>query len=116
MSFSVDLDLGSGDFIEFSFDTNNLLYSMFEKDLEGNATNEYYRYLDCREYGSSGNISASRITCILYFGDPTADPPKPAKLSIKTTRGYDGYPSPNTMRLLIANVKNPSTVGMNVGV
>ncbi len=54
--------------------------------------------------------------CLLNFGDRSADPPRPAKLSIKTTRSFNGYPSIYTMRLLIANVKNPSTAGMNTGV
>ncbi len=89
---------------------------MFEPDLEGNVTNETYRYLDCREWVSTNNISTSRIVCMLFFGDRTIDPPKPAKLVIKTTRSFNGYPNVYNMRLLVANVKNPSTVGMNTGV
>lgn len=53
---------------------------------------------------------------MLFFGDRTIDPPKPAKLVIKTTRTLNGYPSPDPLRLLVANVKNPTTAGMNTGV
>lgn len=53
---------------------------------------------------------------MLFFGDLTIDPPKPAKLVIKTTRSFNGYPDIYTMKLLVANVKNPDTVGMNTGV
>lgn len=105
----MDIDLASNDEIELTFDTNNLLYNMFEPDLEGNATTETYRYLDCREGISKTNISDWRIICLLYFGDRTADPPKPAKLSIRTTEGFNGYPDIYSMQLLISNVKNPTT-------
>ena len=54
--------------------------------------------------------------CLLYFGDRAQDPPKPAKLSIRTTRSFNGYPNIYAMRLLISNVKNPSTENMNTGV
>ena len=38
MQFSVNIDLAVDDQLSFSFPTNNLLYDMFETDLEGNAT------------------------------------------------------------------------------
>ena len=53
---------------------------------------------------------------MLYFGDRTQDPPKPAKLSIRTTRTFNGYPNIYSIRLLVSNVKNPTTVGLNTGV
>ena len=34
-SFGVDVDVDSGDWIEFTFDTHNLLENMFPNDLEG---------------------------------------------------------------------------------
>jgi len=53
---------------------------------------------------------------LLHFGDRTKNPPVPAKLSILTTRGFNGYPNIYALRFLIANVKNPSSSGLNTGV
>jgi hypothetical protein len=52
----------------------------------------------------------------LNFGNSLANPPIPANLTIKFTKYSYGWTSNEIIRLLVANVKNPSTVGMNVGV
>jgi len=53
----------------------------------------------------------------LYFGNRQAvGGPTPAKLSITLGNYIDGYPSARSMRFLVANIKNPITSGMNVGV
>ena len=117
LSFNGDTDATSGNEVVISFGTSNLLYSMFEDDLEGDGTSDgSYRYLDCREWSSYSDISNSRLVCLLHFGNRVANPPTPANLTIQFTKSFNGYPSPNHIRILIANVKNPTTVGMNVGV
>lgn len=64
-----------------TFDTNNLLYDMFANDIENEpVVGESYRFLDCREI--TGYISSGRMRCIMYYGDNTANPPKPARLVI----------------------------------
>lgn len=81
-NFYLNVAISAGDWIEMTFDTNNLLYDMFANDLEDTPTVDTgYRFLDCREYGSS-YISSSRMRCIVYYGDNTANPPKPARLII----------------------------------
>lgn len=62
------------------------------------------------------SISNSRIDCLLYYGNRLANPPIPANLTIKFTKTLNGYPSADLIRLMIANVRNPTTVGMNIGV
>ena len=52
----------------------------------------------------------------MNFGNSLANPPIPANLTIKFTTYSYGWSSNEIIRLLVANVKNPSTVGMNVGV
>lgn len=117
LSVSVDVNLDSNSEMVFTFDTNNLLNNMFENDLEGDGTaSRTYRYLDCREWNTLTEISNSRIVCLLYFGDRLANPPKPANLTIKFTTNFYGYSSSRTIRVLIANVKNPVLAGLNTGV
>jgi hypothetical protein len=99
-----------------TFDTNNLMLNMFANDIENNpVTGEVYRALDCREY-SGGYISSGRMTCIMYYGDNSLNPPRPAKLIIPLTLNQDTWNWPGWIRFMVANVQNPSTVGMNVGV
>ena len=45
-----------------------------------------------------------------------ANPPLPANLTIKFTKPSYGWSSSNNIRILIATVKNPSMIGLNVGV
>jgi hypothetical protein len=54
--------------------------------------------------------------CLLQFGNRLANPPQPANLTITTSKIIYGWGSPDNVHILIANVKNPSTVGMNTGV
>lgn len=61
-------------------------------------------------------ISASRIVCLLNFGNSLANPPVPANLTIKFSTSSNGWSSSNNIRILIANVMNPTTVGLNTGV
>lgn len=56
------------------------------------------------------------MKCLLYYGDNSADPPVPAYLVIPIVKTLNGSPTPFTMNFMVANVKNPSTEGMNVGV
>lgn len=59
------------------------------------------------------------MRCVLFYGDNSANPPKPARLIIplERTLRYNTSPSNSgTVKFILANVKNPSLVGMNVGV
>lgn len=56
------------------------------------------------------------MRCIVYYGDNTANPPRPARLIIPLERSLDTWTWPGTVKFLIANVRNPTTVGMNLGV
>lgn len=54
---------------------------MFANDIENEpVVGESYRFLDCTEI--TGYISSGRMRCIMYYGDNTANPPKPARLVI----------------------------------
>lgn len=89
---------------------------MFANDLEDSPTvDQGYRFLDCREYGAN-YISSGRMRCVLYYGDNTQSPPKAAKLFIPLELNQDTWNWPGTVKFMLANVKNPSTVGLNVGV
>lgn len=115
-NFYLDVSIGAGDWIEMTFDTNNLLYDMFANDVENTPTVDTgYRFLDCREYAAN-YISSSRMRCILYYGDNTANPPKPARLIIPLELNQNTWSFPGTVKFMLANVRNPSVVGMNVGV
>jgi hypothetical protein len=117
LSWSSNIDISSGQTLVVSFDTHNLLNQMFANDLEGvGANGATYRYLDCREWYNNNEISNSRITCLLNFGNNLANPPIPANLSIVFTNNNYGYTNSRTIRILIANVMNPTTVGLNTGV
>jgi len=61
-------------------------------------------------------ISNSRIICLLYFGNNLANPPIPANLTIAFTKAFSGSGSPSNIRVMIANVLNPSTVNLNTGI
>jgi len=61
-------------------------------------------------------ISASRIVCLLNFGNSLANPPIPANLTIKFTKSSNGWSTSNSIRVLIAYVMNPTTVGLNTGI
>ncbi len=99
-----------------TFDTNSLLYDMFANDIENNPVpGEVYRFLDCREYANS-YISSTRMRCIMYYGDNTANPPRPARLVIPLELNQNTWSFPGTVKFLLANVRNPTTAGMNVGV
>lgn len=52
----------------------------------------------------------------MYYGDNLASPPTPARLSIFLTNSINGYPTPDTLSFMVANVQNPSTAGMAAGV
>lgn len=56
------------------------------------------------------------MRCIVYYGDNTANPPKPARLVIPLELSHNFWTWPNTIKFMLANVRNPTTVGMNVGV
>ena len=115
--FTVDVDLITTDSITFSFDTNNLLKQMFPNDLEGTAVgSDAYRYLDCREWYNNAEVSNSRLTCLLYFGNNVANPPTPGNLTIKFTKNFYGWSSSRTIKIMVANVQNPVDVGLNTGV
>ena len=115
--FGVDIDAYSGDELEFTFDTNNLLEDMFSNDLEDEAVSgETYKFLDCREWSSNSYISNSRMRCLLYYGDSLSNPPTPARLVVPLEKTISGYSGTDNVRFMVANVKNPSTEGMNVGV
>jgi len=117
LTFTVNVDVSPGSKLVVSFDTSNLLYQMFANDLEGQGTNgNTYRYLDCREWNTNTLISNSRIVCILNFGNNLANPPIPANLTIAFTTILYGWTTSSTIRFLIGNVMNPTTVGMNTGV
>lgn len=116
LSFYLDVYIYAGDWIELTFDTNSLLYDMFANDIEGEpVTGETYKFLDCREY-SGGYISSGRMRCIVYYGDSTANPPRPARLIVPLELNQDCWTWPGTVKFMIANVLNPYTVGMNVGI
>ena len=55
------------------------------------------------------------MRCLLYYGDNSVSPPKPAILYIPMGN-INGWPTAYNTRFMVANVRNPSTVGMNVGV
>lgn len=57
---------------------------MFANDLENKpVTGEVSRLLDCLEYsGIFITLASSRMRCMMYYGDSTASPPKPARLVI----------------------------------
>lgn len=54
--------------------------------------------------------------CFLQFGNNVANPPAPANLTIKFTKNFYGWSSSRTIRILVANVQNPTEVGLNTGV
>jgi hypothetical protein len=117
MQFTVDVDLGTSSTVVFTFDTSNLLTKMFENDLEGAGTaGQAYRYLDCREWSTMTEVSNSRIVCLLFFGNNLSNPPRPANLTIKFTTSFSGSSSARNIRILVANVRNPATVGVNTGI
>lgn len=89
---------------------------MFPIDVEGTDSSLGFKYLDCREIGSNAYLSNSRAVCLLYYGDRTATPPKPARLSIIHKNAINGYPSADTVTFMVATVKNPETVGMASGI
>ena len=61
-------------------------------------------------------ISNSRIVCLLYFGNNLATPPIPASLTISFTKQFYGWSSSNNIRIVVANVLNPSTASLNTGI
>ena len=90
---------------------------MFSNDLEDEAVSgETYKFLDCREWSSNSYISNSRVRCLLYYGDSLSNPPTPARLVVPLEKTISGYSGTDNVRFMVANVKNPSTEGMNVGV
>ena len=74
-----------------------------------------YRYLDCLEV-SNNYISNSRIVCVLYYGNNLANPPIPANLTITFTKTFNAFSTSYTLKVLVANVINPTTIGLNTGV
>ena len=56
------------------------------------------------------------MSCYLYYGDNSANPPKPATLVVPLDRSIDGFTGTDNYRFMISNIKNPDVVGMNVGV
>ena len=116
-SFMMDVQVNTNDWMEFTFDTNNLIDDMFANDLEDQAVDgEEFKVMDCREWGSNTWISSSRMSCYLYYGDNTASPPKPATLVVPLDQNTDGFTASDNYRFMISNIKNPDVVGMNVGV
>jgi hypothetical protein len=53
---------------------------------------------------------------LLNYGNNLANPPIPANLTIKFTKISYGYGSSEVIRILIANVMNPTTVGLKTGI
>jgi hypothetical protein len=104
----------AGSTLVLTFSTNNLLNNLFANDLEGLGTvGSTYRYLDCSEWSGYSQLSSSRILCLLYYGNNLASPPVPANLTIQFSQAFGAN---NYIRIVIANVLNPSTVGLNVGI
>lgn len=59
------------------------------------------------------------MRCVLFYGDNSANPPKPARLVVPLERTLRWNTSPSntgTVKFMLANVKNPDVVSMNVGV
>ena len=56
------------------------------------------------------------MSCYLYYGDKDANPPTPATLVVPLDKNIDGWTASDNYRFMITNIKNPSVVGMNVGV
>lgn len=56
------------------------------------------------------------MKCLLYYGDKMASPPTPARLVVPLEKTISGYSGTDTVRFMVANVKNPSVENMNVGV
>jgi hypothetical protein len=55
------------------------------------------------------------MTCLLYYGNNAISPPTPARLSIILSNYISGWTTSDTVSFMIANVQNPSTVGMAAG-
>lgn len=53
---------------------------------------------------------------MLYFGNQLTSPPTPANLTINLANAIYGYGSSDNVRILIGNVKNPTTEGLNTGI
>ena len=107
-SFLLDVAVGTNDWMEFTFDTNNLIDDMFANDLEDQPVDgEDFKVLDCREWNTNQYISGGRMNCYLYYGDRSTNPPKPATLVVPLDVGVDGYNSATTYRFMLTNVKNP---------
>ena len=61
-------------------------------------------------------VSPNRTICLLHFGNALATPPTPANLTVFFTQQYDCSSTPGDVRIVLANVLNPPTAGLNTGI